>query len=95
MDEVGTIISAITNSNTGYNKLPASLLKQCSDSYLEPLTLLINVLISLGIIPCKLKIVRVIPICKGEDEELVQNYRPISLLPYISNFYLNSSQICY
>ena len=84
MDEVRTIISAIKNSASGYDELPASILKQCSDSYLEPLTLLINLSISRGIVPDKLKIARVIPIFKGEDEQLVQNYRPISVLPFFS-----------
>ena len=72
MDEVRTIISAITNSASGYDELPASILKQCSDSYLEPSTLLINLSISRGIVPDKLKIARFIPISKGEDEQLVQ-----------------------
>ena len=31
-----------------------------------------------------LKMARVIPIFKGENEQLVQNYRPISLLPFHS-----------
>ena len=60
MDEVRTIISAITNSASGNDELPASILKQCMDSYLEPLTHLINLLISLGIVPDELKIARVI-----------------------------------
>ena len=59
------------------DELPASILKQCMDSYLEPLTHLINLSISLGIVPDEMKVARVIPIFKGEDEQLVQNYRPI------------------
>ena len=82
MDEVRTIISAITNSASGYDELPASILKQCTDSYLEPLTHLINLSISLGIMPDELKVARVIPIFKGEDEQLVQNYRLISVLHF-------------
>ena len=31
-----------------------------------------------------LKMARVIAIFKGENEQLVQNYRPISLLPFLS-----------
>ena len=78
MDEVRTIISAITNSASGNDELPASILKQCTVSYLEPLTHLIN----LGIVPDELKVARVIPIFKGEDKQLVQNYQPISVLPF-------------
>ena len=85
MDEVRTIISAIKNSASGYDELPASILKQYSDSYLEPLTILINLSISRGIVPDKLKIARVIPTFKGEDEQLVQNYCPIFVLPFFSN----------
>ena len=48
-------------------KLPASILKRCTDSYLQPLTHLINLSISLGIVPDELKVARVIPIFKGED----------------------------
>ena len=40
--EVLTIISAITNSASGYDELPASILKQCINIYIEPLTHLIN-----------------------------------------------------
>ena len=82
MDEVRTIISVITHSASGNDELPASILKQCPVSYLEPLTHLINVSISLGIVPDKLKVARVIPIFKGEDEQFVQNYLPISVLPF-------------
>ena len=52
MDEARTIISAITNSASGNDELPASILKQCMDSYLEP----IKLSISLGIVPDELKI---------------------------------------
>ena len=65
MDEVRTIISAITNTASGNDELPASILKQCTDSYLQPLTHLINLSISLGIVPDELKVARVIPIFKA------------------------------
>ena len=86
MYKVRTIISTITNSASGNDELPASIRKQCMDSYLEPLTHLINLSISLGIVPDELKIARVIPIFKGEDEQLVQNYRPISELPFFPKY---------
>ena len=83
-NEVKTITLAIKNSASGYEELPASILKQCIDSYIEPLTCLINMSISQGTFPNQLKLARVIPLFKGEDEQLVQNYRPISVLPFFS-----------
>ena len=64
MDEVRTIISAITNSALG-----------------------IDTFDKFGIVPDELKVARVIPIFKKEDEQLVQNYRPISVLPFFSKFF--------
>ena len=43
--------------------------------------------ISLGIVPGELKVARVIPVYKGEDEQLVQNYRPISVLHFFSKIF--------
>ena len=71
MDEVRTIISAITHPASCNDELPASILKQCTDSYLQPLTHLINLSISLGIVHDELKVARVIPILKGEDKQHV------------------------
>ena len=50
-NEVKTITLAIKNSASGYEELPASILKQCIDSYIEPLTCLINMSISQGTFP--------------------------------------------
>ena len=37
--------------------------------------------------PDELKLAKVVPIFKTGDEQLVQNYRPISVLPFISKIY--------
>ena len=68
-----SIISAIANSASGYDELPASLLKQCIKTYNEPLTYLINMSIAQGIFPEPLKIARIIPIFKGENEQVIHN----------------------
>ena len=88
VNEVNTIISAMKNSASGHDELPTSIQKQCIDSYITPLTCLINISISQGIFPNQLKLVRVISLFKEEDEQLVQNYRPISVLPFFSQKYL-------
>ena len=37
--------------------------------------------------PDTLKLMKVIPIYKGIDEQMVQNYRPISILPFFFKIY--------
>ena len=50
----------MTNSATGYDELPSSIMKQCVDTYVKQLTFLINMSITQGNFPNELKIVRVI-----------------------------------
>ena len=87
-DEIKSTISSINNSASGYDKLPSSIMKQCIDSYIDPLTLLINQSINTtGSFPAELKIARVIPLYKGDNNQLIHNYRPISVLPFFSKIF--------
>ena len=61
----GQSYQLLQNLASGNDELPVSILKQCTDSYLQPLIHLINLSISLGIVPDELKVARVIPIYKG------------------------------
>ena len=83
--EIESIISSIHNSSTGYDKLPASIMKQCIGCYIEPLTFLINQLILQGVFLVELKIARIIRLYKGADNQRIHNYRPISVLPFFSS----------
>ena len=62
-------------------------MKKLSNDYVIPLTHCINMSIVQGDFPDTLKIAKVIPIYKGDDEQMVQNYRPISILPFFSKIY--------
>ena len=85
--EIKSVESSFSNSAAGYDELPASVMKQLINYYAEPLTHLINQSIQQGLFPKEMKIDKVIPIYKCEDEQLVTNYIPISILSnYIIEF---------
>ena len=82
--EVRQIISSLKNSSAGWDELPTFVAKKCVDSYIEPLTYLINKSFMGGVFPKELKLARVVPIFKAGDSALVTNYRPISVLSFFS-----------
>ena len=84
---VKTVISQLNNSAPGHDSLPPSIMKQLANEYVIPLTHLINLSIVQGDFPSELKLAKVLPIYKSEEEHFTQNYRPISVLPYFSKIY--------
>ena len=62
-------------------------MKQCVDTYVEPITVHINNYFYHGIFPDELKLARVVPIFKSGDSSNIKNYRPISILPLKKNIY--------
>ena len=79
-----TIKSLKPKTSSGYDNISTKLLKEISDEIAEPLTLIINQTLTSSIFPDSLKLAQVSPIHKKGDETLLNNYRPISLLPAIS-----------
>ncbi len=61
-----------------------SLLKDLKAEICYPLSDLINQSLLTGIIPKCMKIAKVVPVYKSKEQNLVTNYRPISILPSIS-----------
>ena len=76
-DEINTLSN---NKASGLYSCPIKLLKLGVTLLGEPLTILLNKSIETGTYPNKLKIAKVIPIYKADDESSPENYRPISLL---------------
>ena len=74
--EVRQTILSFNNSSPGWDDFPANVAKQSIDSYIEPLTCLINRSFADGIFPNELKLARVVPIFKSAKtfEKLLYKY---------------------
>jgi hypothetical protein len=86
--DIEKVITKIKSKNSaGHDDLSNRIIKQIGPIIAAPLSIIINQSFATGIFPEKLKIAKVIPIYKKEDEMLFTNYRPISLLPVISKIF--------
>ena len=84
-NEILTITNSfLTGKAYGRDNLPMSVIKRFIDIISVPLTSIVNMSLSHGIVPDKMKIARVIPVYKSGDRAIFSNYRPISVLPSFS-----------
>ena len=71
----------------GHDGISSRLLKASKNVIYKPLTLIINQTLTSGIFPDTLNIGKIIPLFKKGDKTLLENYRPIYILPAISTFF--------
>ncbi|XP_054263804.1 uncharacterized protein LOC128987119 isoform X1 [Macrosteles quadrilineatus] len=83
--DVLKIIKSISNKrSTGWDEIPVRLIKDCKEYIAAPLTKIINQSLKTGEFPTNLKTSIVRPIFKKGNRNLIENYRPVSLLPVFS-----------
>ena len=93
-------------NSSGHDNLSSALIKERKNEIAMPLTILFNKSLVDGTFPDTMKIAKVIPIYKCKSKELLNNYRPISLLPTFSKIlekivhkrlytFLNSQSVFY
>jgi hypothetical protein len=83
-DEVTKIITNLKNSAPGWDGICSKVIKATHASFTIPLLHVLNLSITTGTFPSQLKIAKVLPLFKSGDQQLVSNYRPISILPLFS-----------
>lgn len=83
--EILTIVNNLKNKkSTDHTNIDIILIKSIIETILKPFTYICNLSLQAGIFPDEMKIAKVIPIYKNGDKQLLNNYRPISLLPQFS-----------
>ena len=84
-DLVLTLITNFPNKiSSRIDNIVNKLLKQIKHTIVQPLTLIINQSLTSGIYPDNFKISKITPLHKKDDQTVISNYRPISLLPTMS-----------
>ena len=74
-----------SKKSSGHDSISAKLLKQLQPTLIKSLVIIINQ--CSGIFPDQLKLAKVIPVFKKGNKKLLENYRPISILPSISKIF--------
>ena len=67
------------NKAQGPDNLNGAILKNCSDTLCQPLSIIFKLIYNTGLIPSQWKKANVVPVHKRDDCHSICNYRPISL----------------
>jgi len=84
---VSKIIHKLQNKSCDLQTIPIFIYKHCREIISPVIANLFNLSISQGTFPNCLKNAKIVPIFKAGDPHLMNNYRPISILPTLSKVF--------
>lgn len=86
--DINKLIMSLSNSNSeGYDGVCTKVIKACSKEICHVLAFLINLSLVSGTFPDRLKFSLIKPLYKRDEKSILNNYRPIALIPILSKVY--------
>lgn len=82
--EISSIIAGMRNSSAGYDAIRPLIIKENTNNLVTPITHIINLSMAQGKVPKQMKIAQITPVYKSGNNDSINNYRPISVLPVLS-----------
>ena len=83
-EEIKSIVKLLKDSSPGWDDIAPKIVRLSISAIITPLTHIMNLSISSGVVPKEMKVARVTPIFKSGDKQQICNYRPVSVLPCFS-----------
>ena len=81
-DKIAKVIQNLDpNKAHGHDNISIRMVKICGPSIYKPLEIIFNQCLETGVFPSEWKKGNIVPIHKKGDKQMLQNYRPVSLLP--------------
>ena len=79
-EEIVKLITKLKDCAVGHDNIPSKVLKRAQSIIADPLTHIVNLSLEQGVCPDAIKVAIIVPLFKSGDQELFNNYRPVSLL---------------
>ena len=85
--EIINICKDMKDCSSGWGQILPRVVKSTYQNFIVPITHVMNLSIINGVVPNELKVAKVVPIYKSDDRRLINNYRPVSVLPCYSKIH--------
>ena len=85
--ELLRILTNIKTTSVGWDDINVNILKSSFHHYSNVLVHLVNMSLSEGVFPDLMKIAKIIPLYKNGEKNILNNYRPVSVLPVFSKLF--------
>ena len=82
--EIINICKNMKDCRSGWDQILPRVVKSTYQNFIVPITHVMNLSIINGVVLTELKAVQVVPIYKSGDRGLINNYRPVSVMPCFS-----------